>query len=338
MAGTDETIASDHFYRGLAPELAKRYRVVGLTRRGHGRSDRPDSGYELDVFVEDIRRFLDRLAIERSILVGHSFGGLEMPLFARRVPKRVEAIVYLDALFPVLDPEPDLSGDPIWTVVPTGGPTAGDLVSREAYLAYFERARPAWARIWCEAMEADLMDKVTIREDGHLEYRHDDELMNDIYAQTWATRNPEYERVEAPMLAIVPDGSFHPGVPLDAPDELRQAADQYWRQKLLPWIRQRTETFRRAVPSARVVKLDSPHHHISLAEQDVTVKAITGFLTSLPGYLPSRMLAAFWKVGTSRRLSARPVERTPSDGRTPDRTDRTRTPVPSSRGSACARW
>jgi pimeloyl-ACP methyl ester carboxylesterase len=275
LAGLGDTA---HLYRGLAPKLASRFRVVGLTRRGHGRSDRPDSGYDLDTFVEDIRRFLDSLGIERTILVGHSFGGLEMPLFAIRYPQRVEAIVYLDALFPRLDPEPDLSGDPIWSVVPAGGPTAGDLVSREAYLGYYKRARPAWARIWCEAIEADLMDKVTIKDDGHLEFHHDDELMNRIYQAAWSSRNPEYDKVEAPMLAIVPDGNFHQGVPLDATDELRQAADRYWEEKLLPWIRQRTEAFRQAVPTARVVELDSPYHHIFIAREDETVKAINDFL------------------------------------------------------------
>ena len=161
LAGLGDTA---HLYRGLAPRLANRFRVVGLTRRGHGRSGRPDSGYDLDTFAQDIRCFLGTLGIERSILVGHSFGGLEMPLFAIRYPQRVEAIVYLDALFPRLDPEPDLSGDPIWSVIPSGGPTADDLVSRQAYLTYYKRARPAWARVWCEAMEADLMDKVTIKE------------------------------------------------------------------------------------------------------------------------------------------------------------------------------
>jgi len=253
---------------------------MGLTRRGHGRSDRPDAGYDLDTFVEDIRRFLDGLGIERSILVGHSFAGLEMPRFAVRYPRRVEAIVYLDALFPRLDPEPDLSGDPIWSVVPTGGPTADDLASREAYLAYSKRARPAWARIWCEAIEADLMDKVTVTDDGRLEYHHDDELMNRMYKAVWPSRNPEYDRIEAPMLAIVPDGGYHQSVPLDASDELRRAADQYWQEKLLPWIRQRTEIFRQAAPTARVVELDSPYHHIFIAQEDETVRAIIDFLAS----------------------------------------------------------
>ena len=275
LAGLGDTT---HLYRSLAPRLASRFRVVGLTRRGHGRSGKPESGYDLDTSVQDIRRFLDVLGIERSILVGHSFAGLEMPRFAIRYPQRVEAIVYLDALFPRLDPEPDLSGDPIWSVIPTAGPTAEDLASREAYLDYYKRARPAWARIWCEAIEADLMEKVTVGDDGRLEFHHDDELMNRIYREVWPSRNPEYNMVEAPMLALVPDGHYHQGVPLDATEKIRLAADRYWEKVLLPWIRQRTAAFRQAAPTARVVELDSPYHHIYIAEEDRTLQAVNDFL------------------------------------------------------------
>jgi len=265
-------------YRGLAPKLTDRFRVVGLTRRGHGRSDRPDSGYDIDTFVEDIRCFLDALGIEQAILVGHSFAGVEMPFFATRYPHCVEAIVYLDALFPKLDSAPDFSDDPVWSVLRIG-PTATDLASREAYLAYYKRARPDWANIWCEAIEADLMEYATTKEDGQIEDHHDDALMNRILmaARTWPL---EYAKVAAPMLAIVPAGNFHPSVPLDAMDELRRAADQYWEEKFLPWIRQRTATFRQAVPTARIVELDSSHHYIFIAKEDETVKAINDFLPS----------------------------------------------------------
>jgi len=264
-------------YRGLAPRLAHRFRVLGLTRRGHGRSDRPEAGYELDTFVEDIRHTLDALEVERAILVGHSYAGFEMPLLAMRCPHRVEAIVYLDALFPKLDPEPDLSGDPVWGVLPAA-PAVADLASTGAYLAYYKRARPDWARIWCEAVEANLMDYVAVQVDGRLEFVHDDALMNRIYAATWSHRDPPYGQGAVPTLAIVPDGDYHPSVPLDAADELQQAADQYWRDKIRPWIRQRTAVFRQAAPAARVVELNSPHHYIYIAEEDATVEAILGFL------------------------------------------------------------
>ena len=277
LAGLGDTA---QLYRGLGARLSGHFRMLGLTRRGHGQSDHPDGGYDLDTLVEDIRHFLDLLQIERAVLVGHSFAGLEASRFAARYPQRVEAVVYLDALFPRLDSEPDLSADPVWSVVPTGGPTSNDLASRGAYVAYYRRARPAWARIWCKAITADIMDRVTVNADGSLNFRHDDELMNRIYRTVWPSRNPEYAQVAAPALAIVPNGDYHPGVPLDAADELRQAADEYWRGVLLPWIRRRTETFRQDVPKARIVELDTPHHHLHIAREPETVEAIEDFLSS----------------------------------------------------------
>jgi pimeloyl-ACP methyl ester carboxylesterase len=38
------------------------------------------------------------LGFERAILAGSSFAGLEMPLFARRYPRRVAGIIFLDAI------------------------------------------------------------------------------------------------------------------------------------------------------------------------------------------------------------------------------------------------
>jgi hypothetical protein len=80
------------------------------------------------------------------------------------------------------------------------------------------------------------------------------------------------------MLAMVPDGDYHQGVPLDATEEFRLAADRYWEEVLLPWIRQRSAAFRQAAPAARIVELDSPYHHIYIAEEDQTLQAINDFL------------------------------------------------------------
>jgi hypothetical protein len=46
----------------------------------------------------------------------------------------------------------------------------------------------------------------------------------------------------------------------------------------LPWLRARTEAFRQAAPDARVVELESPYHHIFIAEEDATVAAIEDFM------------------------------------------------------------
>src|SRR5574341_997967 len=43
-----------HIYDLLAPKFTNRFRVLGLTRRGHGQSDKPETGYDTATLVEDI--------------------------------------------------------------------------------------------------------------------------------------------------------------------------------------------------------------------------------------------------------------------------------------------
>lgn len=83
----------------FAPRFTDRFRVLGLTRRGFGASDKPKSGYDVGTRVEDIRAFLDALNIRRVHLAGHSMAGDELTLFAARYPDRVGKLVYLDAAY-----------------------------------------------------------------------------------------------------------------------------------------------------------------------------------------------------------------------------------------------
>ena len=86
-----------HIFDDLAPKFTNQFRVLGLTRRGHGQSEKPEAGYDTATLVEDIRQFLDALKIERVILVGHSLAGDELTRFAGEHPDRVIKLVYLDA-------------------------------------------------------------------------------------------------------------------------------------------------------------------------------------------------------------------------------------------------
>ena len=268
-----------HLFRGLAPRLRDRFRVLGLTRRGHGRSDRPDSGYHLETLVGDIRNFLDAQEIEQAVLVGHSFAGLEMPLFAIRHPERVEAIVYLDGLNPNLEPAPDPAKDPVWTVLERT-PSDADLISPEAYLAYHKRSRPDLASVWCEAIEADKLEDMTIDgvRDPPAARARQRKVGPKLFEGLGQHAEPDYAAVSAPMLAIVLGGSSHPLMPPDASAELRRAANVYWVDEFVPRIQRRTQMFRDAVPDARVVELDTSNHPIFVAREDETVQAIFEFL------------------------------------------------------------
>ena len=86
-----------HTYDSFAPRFVDRFRVLGLTRRGQGSSDKPAGGYDTDTLAGDIRGFLDALRLERVVLLGHSIAGAEMTRFAGLYPKRVVKLVYLDS-------------------------------------------------------------------------------------------------------------------------------------------------------------------------------------------------------------------------------------------------
>ena len=84
-------------FDGFAQKFTDRFHVIGLTRRGFGKSDKPLTGYETVNRVEDIRHFLDTMKIEKATIIGHSMAGDEMTLFASLYPTRVNKLVYLDA-------------------------------------------------------------------------------------------------------------------------------------------------------------------------------------------------------------------------------------------------
>jgi len=90
------------WYLKFVPELAKSYRVTTYDLRGHGLSERPRTGYNTDVMVEDLKALLDHLEVERTFLLGHSYGGIVVMAFAAKYPDRVRGAVIYDTGFPFL--------------------------------------------------------------------------------------------------------------------------------------------------------------------------------------------------------------------------------------------
>ena len=55
--------------------MQKGYRVIGISLRGFGLSDKPGGKYDYDVFADDIKVILDKLKIENATIGGFSMGG-----------------------------------------------------------------------------------------------------------------------------------------------------------------------------------------------------------------------------------------------------------------------
>lgn len=79
------------YSRNLAQHGAH-FDTYAIDMVGHGWSDKPDTPYEIDVYVEHLRAVLDTLGCERAHVSGESLGGWVAARFALKYPARVERL------------------------------------------------------------------------------------------------------------------------------------------------------------------------------------------------------------------------------------------------------
>lgn len=85
------------FWRSTADALSTASRVIVPELRGHGRSALPaDGDYAVASHAADMLGVLDQLAIDRCIVIGHSFGASVAIEMARTAPTRVAGLVVVD--------------------------------------------------------------------------------------------------------------------------------------------------------------------------------------------------------------------------------------------------
>lgn len=83
---------------GVATSLRDRFTLLRYDLRGHGKSGKPPGPYNLDDYVADLAALLDAQPVDRTTLVGFSFGGMIAPAFTVRHPERVRALGIVSAV------------------------------------------------------------------------------------------------------------------------------------------------------------------------------------------------------------------------------------------------
>jgi pimeloyl-ACP methyl ester carboxylesterase len=97
-AGLMSTILS---WSAIQSALSQAHHVVSVDRAGLGWSDVGPMPRTADRIVDELHVLLQRAAIRPPyVLVGHSFGGLTMPLFEARFPNEVAGMVLVDPVAP----------------------------------------------------------------------------------------------------------------------------------------------------------------------------------------------------------------------------------------------
>ena len=83
--------------------VQKGYRVIAHDRRGHGRSDQPSHGNDMDTYADDLAAVIEALDLKEATLVGHSTGGGEIAHYiGRHGSARVAKAVLIGAVPPLM--------------------------------------------------------------------------------------------------------------------------------------------------------------------------------------------------------------------------------------------
>lgn len=236
-----------HVFDDFAPRFTDGHHVIGITRRGHGASSWPDSGYSTDRRVEDLRIALDSLGLDQVIFAGHSLAGAEITHFATEYPERVAGLIYIDAghdlsLLKTLR---------IPQICPMG-PEAMDAIEKQ-----FENP--------------ELVKRT--------QHRQSDDGESLPYVSSAATAQiiggetrPDYSGVSAPALAVyhVPKRPEEVVGGLSISDECASALQRY--------IYEGIALFARKMKNSRIVPIQDGQHNLHLAAPDELESAMKQWL------------------------------------------------------------
>lgn len=184
-----------HIWDLVAPKLTNSFHVIALDQRGHGLTDKPDTGYDFASIARDLDEVLDALRIDRTVLIGHSWGGNVALQYAVDHPQRVSGLVLLDGGFlqvgdridwptteKFLEP-PDLIGTP---------------------LDDFRADMKMWmGNAWSPEAEAITLHNFEVRADGTIAPHLRKNNHMQVVRALWEHRPSElYARVQCPVLMI----------------------------------------------------------------------------------------------------------------------------------------
>jgi pimeloyl-ACP methyl ester carboxylesterase len=84
------------YWKEQVAEFASRHRLVLIDLAGHGESGLGRKEYTMAAFGADVAAVVERLKLEDVVLVGHSMGADVAVEAARRLPGRVQRLIWVD--------------------------------------------------------------------------------------------------------------------------------------------------------------------------------------------------------------------------------------------------
>jgi len=240
-------------WASVADILSPGRRLIAYDLRGRGESDKPATGYSLEIHREDLRRLLDGLGLEKVILLGHSLGAHIALRFAAEYPQRVSRLALFDG---GLDVRPE--------ILDSLGPAINRLgVEFPSLEAFLERMRglPLFAGRWNDYLERYFRYDVEVLSSGAVRAKAAKHAIEEELANLRGERLWVYHRqVKCPTLIF------------RAPDGLLTATDCLM-------TRDEALAMAHAIPRSRLVVVPKTNHYTVLLGKNPKVKiALREFL------------------------------------------------------------
>ncbi len=108
-------LSADAFEDQMNFLASRGYRCIAHDRRGHGRSNQPWGGNDIETYADDLATLAEALDLKNAIHVGHSTGGGEVTRYIGKYgSKRVSKVVLIGAIPPLMLKTPsNPNGTPI---------------------------------------------------------------------------------------------------------------------------------------------------------------------------------------------------------------------------------
>ena len=222
---------------------ASGHTVVTLDQRGHGLSDKPESGYGFDEVTTDLQAVIDAMNWnERPIVAGQSWGGSVVLQFAARHPETARGIVLVDGGFMTMRSfGAQVTWEELWDRLkppPLAGRRRQELAQR------MRLGHPDWSD---EGIEHTLANFETFP-DGTIQpwlsLDHHREILHAMWQQ-----DPEelYPRITSPVLAVAA-----------GPEDPERASQK----------REGLEAFAQRIPHCRTYWFERTDHDIHVQRPD----------------------------------------------------------------------
>jgi pimeloyl-ACP methyl ester carboxylesterase len=270
---------SAHVYDQFAPALTDAGHVYGITRRGYGNSSHPTTGYDNQQLAGDVLEVLEKLRLDRPILVGHSMAGSELTTIGSEHSDRIRGLIYLDALG---DPRDMEASDRRFRQALQKLPSTGKAPPLPEEARSFSGFREWQLRSDKFALpESELRTIFATNPDGSM---GKPVAFNGANGAVFAGEmKRDYSGIRVPVLAILEFPRFEPQADYHAKTE--EEFERIFEVSILHaiyvfrWI----DNLKRSVPDARIVNVPDSGHYLFLTKPAEVARQIRKFVSANAG-------------------------------------------------------